>query len=525
MARILKEDNRDIYGGNPLVYEDALENMKNNRKLLKDRLKETEKAADELTKQTATEKVRLQGTKETTGPKLKPYTEAIHIKGRAELSELIKKAKNENKAFKIGRSIKEGFRYTFMTEAAEDDLEALPAEEIPVSLATGEPVDTPIEVPEEVPVEEPVEEVELTLVDILKAHLKFEKGEDGSVLISAFGEEEKDKIKIEGLPEEELEVLKELFPEDEGAEEESDVEGAPEEEGADDNDFEADDIIEEGLDTSRFGTEVKTFEQAQEISKDTAWVIKQEKYFDMYKDDGFRFFVRGEGKDKILTFIKGDFVTQAVDVEDKLITVEAMLGKEIKPILKEEIEEVGSFEFCVMDKYGNNIDCFQVEEDAIMFAKKNSEADRVLLVTYGPEDEYQDIQELSAETIWEKDEEEDEEEEKVKEEALNEEAKILSDLSDFEPWSGAVGIWEIIVNADKLEALDFLLEDIYPEGLSSTELNDLLWHESDWVLDMLGLTRDGVVTDETEEPYIAPKRKETDLDDGEPEPIDNWEEE
>ncbi len=471
MARILKEDNRDIYGGNPLVYEDALENMKNNRKLLKDRLKETKKAAEEITKQTATEKVRLQGTKETTGPKLKPYTEAIHIKGRAELSELIKKAKNENKAFKIGRSIKEGFRYTFMTEAAEDDLEALPAEEIPVSLETGEPVDTPIEFPEEMPVEEPVEEVELTLVDILKAHLKFEKQEDGSVLISAFGEEEeKDKIKIEGLPEEELEVLKELFPEDEGAEEESDVEGAPEEEGTDDNDFEADDIIEEGLDTSRFGTELKSFEQAQELSKDTAWVIKQEKYFDMYKDSGFRLFVRGEGKDKILTFVKGDFVTQAVDVEDKLITVEAMLGKEIKPILKEEIKEE--------------------EEEEL------------------PEPE-----------------EEDEEEEKVKEGALNEEAKILSELSDFEPWSGAVGTWEIIINADKLESLDFLLEDIYPEGLSSTELNDLLWHESDWVLDMLGLTRDGVVTDETEEPYIAPKRKETDLDDGEPEPIDNWEEE
>lgn len=67
---------------------------------------------------------------------------------------------------------------------------------------------------------------------------------------------------------------------------------------------------------------------------------------------------------------------------------------------EEEIEEVGSFEFCVMDKYGNNIDCFQVEEDAIRFAEKNSKADRVLLVKYGPEDEHKDKQELSAETIW-----------------------------------------------------------------------------------------------------------------------------
>lgn len=514
LKRRLKEDNRDIYGGNPLVYEDALENMKNNRKLLKDRLKETEKAADEITKQTATEKVRLQGTKETTGPKLKPYTEAIDIKGRAELSELIKKANNEKKAFKIGRSIKEGFRYTFMTEAAEDDLEALPAEEIPVSLETGEPVDTPIDVPEEMPVEEPVEEAELTLVDILKAHIKFEKLEDGSVLISAFGEEE-DKIKIEGLTEEELEVLKELFPEDEGAEEESDVEGAPEEEGTDDIDFEADDMIEEDLDTSRFGTEVKTFEQAQELSKDTAWVIKQEKYFNMYKDAGFRLFVRGEGKDKILTFVKGDFVTQAVDAEDKLITVEAMLGKEIKPILKEEITNLDGD--LVIDDDDVHV-TYKGKPVAILDNKK-----RICKVFPGMTKNAEFMEKakemFSEFTITES------KPVKGKEGALNEEAKILSELSDFEPWSGAVGVWEIIVNADKLEALDFLLEDIYPEGLSSTELNDLLWHESDWVLDMLGLTRDGVVTDETEEPYIAPKRKEADLDDGEPEPIDNWEEE
>ena len=64
-----------------------------------------------------------------------------------------------------------------------------------------------------------------------------------------------------------------------------------------------------------------------------------------------------------------------------------------------------------MDKYGNNIDCFQVEEEAIMFAKKNSNADRVLLVKYGPEDEYKDTQELSAETIWSVNDNEDDDKE------------------------------------------------------------------------------------------------------------------
>lgn len=77
---------------------------------------------------------------------------------------------------------------------------------------------------------------------------------------------------------------------------------------------------------------------------------------------------------------------------------------------------------------------------------------------------------------------------------LEEDVKIfLDDLSSFVPWSGAVDTWERIKYEGKIDTLNFMLEDMYPEGLSEVELNDLLWHDSDWVLNMVG------IEDETEE--------------------------
>lgn len=64
------------------------------------------------------------------------------------------------------------------------------------------------------------------------------------------------------------------------------------------------------------------------------------------------------------------------------------------------------------------------------------------------------------------------------------------DLSRFEPWSGAVDTYETIYNADKLDELEFLLEELYPEGIEETQLNDLLWFESEWLLESLGISEE-----------------------------------
>lgn len=60
-------------------------------------------------------------------------------------------------------------------------------------------------------------------------------------------------------------------------------------------------------------------------------------------------------------------------------------------------------------------------------------------------------------------------------------------LTDFEPWGGAVDTFNLIKENGKLQKLEYLLEDIYPDGITEAALNDLLWYDSDWILESLGL--------------------------------------
>lgn len=81
---------------------------------------------------------------------------------------------------------------------------------------------------------------------------------------------------------------------------------------------------------------------------------------------------------------------------------------------------------------------------------------------------------------------------------INEDVKIISGLYDYEPWSGAVDTWEKIVDADMVNALDRYLEDIYPEGITKTELNDILWFDGEEVLRDLGIAEE---TEDDDEDY------------------------
>lgn len=81
------------------------------------------------------------------------------------------------------------------------------------------------------------------------------------------------------------------------------------------------------------------------------------------------------------------------------------------------------------------------------------------------------------------------------------ETKISYDLLDgtYHPWSGAVDTWNTIEDNGLLEDLDALLEDIYPDGLSESELNDLLWFDSEWIFEQLGISEDEDEDDEDED--------------------------
>jgi hypothetical protein len=60
-------------------------------------------------------------------------------------------------------------------------------------------------------------------------------------------------------------------------------------------------------------------------------------------------------------------------------------------------------------------------------------------------------------------------------------------LTDFQAWSGAVDTKNTIIDNDKMEDFEALIDELYPDGLSETQLNDLLWFDSEWVFESLGI--------------------------------------
>lgn len=62
-----------------------------------------------------------------------------------------------------------------------------------------------------------------------------------------------------------------------------------------------------------------------------------------------------------------------------------------------------------------------------------------------------------------------------------------TNLRNFNAWSGAVDTKETIINEGKEEDFNYLIDELYPEGLTETQLNDLLWFEEDFLFENLGI--------------------------------------
>lgn len=67
--------------------------------------------------------------------------------------------------------------------------------------------------------------------------------------------------------------------------------------------------------------------------------------------------------------------------------------------------------------------------------------------------------------------------------------KIVSEISisDFKAWSGARDTLDRIINEDKCDTLEAVLEELYPDGMTDTQLNDILWFEPEWCYEMCGI--------------------------------------
>ena len=59
-------------------------------------------------------------------------------------------------------------------------------------------------------------------------------------------------------------------------------------------------------------------------------------------------------------------------------------------------------------------------------------------------------------------------------------------LSDFKFWSGAVENVKSL-SLDQLEEVECILDDLYPDGIDETVLNDLFWFDFDKIQDWLGI--------------------------------------
>ena len=66
-------------------------------------------------------------------------------------------------------------------------------------------------------------------------------------------------------------------------------------------------------------------------------------------------------------------------------------------------------------------------------------------------------------------------------------ASVIIDFSDFKPWSGAVDTYDKIANANKLDDFEAMIDELYPDGIGETELNDWLWFDGDELLKELNI--------------------------------------
>jgi hypothetical protein len=68
--------------------------------------------------------------------------------------------------------------------------------------------------------------------------------------------------------------------------------------------------------------------------------------------------------------------------------------------------------------------------------------------------------------------------------------KVTNDnltLREFKAWSGAKDTQKTILNEGKGEEFDSLIEELYPDGIEETQLNDLLWFSDEFIYEMLGI--------------------------------------
>jgi len=74
-----------------------------------------------------------------------------------------------------------------------------------------------------------------------------------------------------------------------------------------------------------------------------------------------------------------------------------------------------------------------------------------------------------------------------------------TDLKNFDAWSGAEDTKERIINEGKEDEFNNLIDELYPDGIDETHLNDLLRFDDVWLFEVLGITEEDEEDEEDED--------------------------
>lgn len=86
------------------------------------------------------------------------------------------------------------------------------------------------------------------------------------------------------------------------------------------------------------------------------------------------------------------------------------------------------------------------------------------------------------------------------------------DLRNFKAWGGAKNTLERVINEGKCDLLEQILDDIYYERMTETQLNDLLWFEPEAIYEWLGIRSEEQIQKEIKEAEEELEEKISDME-------------
>ena len=88
-------------------------------------------------------------------------------------------------------------------------------------------------------------------------------------------------------------------------------------------------------------------------------------------------------------------------------------------------------------------------------------------------------------------------------------------LKNFEFWSGAVDTVKYLTD-DEMDTIESMLEEIYPDGMSDTEINDFFWFDDDTIADWLGYSSFEEIMNRDEDDEDSDEDEEEDEEEDDP---------